>query len=155
MDENDNKKKEDNKEIIIPTPRPRQLKSVTSPDKSSNTYENYEVPRSSQIDEEKLSPPIPAPRSRVSQNKDNVDHRIENNNLNNLSDISSPQKSTGAIRKVPNVTIKNNLMEKNHEIKSERDFDVVSQSSSNSITSSNDSKYQNPNPRFVERFIEC
>lgn len=134
--------KKDNSGKETPTPRPRQ-RNVNSSDKSSSVYENYEL----RINDRSNEIPVPAPRQRYTQSSDVVDNKILMNPLNNISEAQSIQRPTGAIRKIP---IKNNLAEKTSgdsfsEIKNERDFDVISQTSSNSISSGND-KFQNPSP---------
>lgn len=148
-----------------PVPRPRQTKSTDETDRSSKVYENYTLPLNSktasvydclnaQLDELKADPinrPVPTPRARTAEAR-----RREYENspeaampLNNTE--LSPSRTTGAIRKAPNIpNIKNNLDETDHtqvktpEERSLKDFDVLSQTSSNSAKS--DSKYTTPSP---------
>lgn len=147
-----------------PVPRPRQTKSTDETDRSSKVYENYSLPTSNktqsvydnlnaQLDELKADPvnrPVPKPRARAS----NACRDYENSPdtakpMNNTE--TSPARTTGAIRKAPNIpSVKNNLDEPDHtqvktpEERSLKDFDVLSQTSSTSGKS--DSKYSTPSP---------
>lgn len=152
-----------------PAPRPRQTKADEA-DRTSKAYENYTLPTitqgsvydhlNAQLFELKSDPlhrvaPVPAPRVRTTTTPKRYEYENAPETakpLNNQKD-DSPARSTGAIRKAPNIpVVKNNLdetdhvkiMEKSQEDRSLTDFDVVSQTSSTSGKS--DSKFSTPSP---------
>lgn len=148
-----------------PVPRPRQTKSTDETDRSSKVYENYTLPTNNktqsvydilnaQLEELKADPinrPVPTPRARTAapHTRDYENSPETAQPLNNTE--ISPSKTTGAIRKAPNIpSVKNNLDETDHvqgkspEERSLKDFDVLSQTSSTSGKS--DSKYATPSP---------
>lgn len=155
----------------IPVPRPRQTKSTDETDTSSKVYENYTLPTNStqsvydslnaQLNELKADAvhhrPVPVPRARnVGPPKNDYENSPESAKpLNNQQPVAeqSPSRTTGAIRKAPNIpSVKNNLdsnepvHDKSAEERSLNDFDVRSQTSSASGKSSGDSKFTTPSP---------
>ena len=141
----------------IPKPRPRQLKSTDETDRASKVYENYTLPISpktesvydnlnAQLSEFKADAghrPVPTPRARASAK---TDYENSPKLMNNDNEISPP-RTTGAIRKVPNIpSVKNNFEESEADEKL-RDVDVLSQNSSTSGKSSGELKFSTPSPR--------
>ena len=141
----------------VPKPRPRQLKSTDETDRASKVYENYTLPvppkiesaydnLNAQLNEIKADAghrPIPTPRARASAK---TDYENSSKPMNNDIEIS-PSRTTGAIRKVPNIpSVRNNFDESEADEKL-RDFDVLSQNSSTSGKSSGDLKFSTPSPR--------
>lgn len=153
----------------IPVPRPRQTKSNDETDTSSKVYENYSLPTgkapsvydnlNAQLSELKTDAvhhrPVPVPRARnaapsKSAYENSPDIAKPLNNQQPVVD-QSPLRTTGAIRKAPNIpSVKNNfeshepVHDKTAEDKSLKDFDVLSETSSTSGKS--DSKYATPSP---------
>jgi len=144
----------------VPVPRPRQLKSAVEP--AVTAYENF-APKpapappvasaydnlNAQLRELKYQKPapIPSPRTKVPpKNSRNYENAPESAKpLNNQPTAtaalsSSPSRSTGAIRKVPNVPAANAKGDGEPN-----DFEVMSQSSSTSSKSS-DLKFTTPSP---------
>ena len=157
----------------IPVPRPRQTKSTDETDTSAKVYENYTLPinktqsvydsLNAQLNElkaESVHRPIPVPRARnigppKNDYENSPDSAFSAKPLNNHQAIAEqlPTRTTGAIRKAPNIpSVKNNLDNSEHvhdksaEERSLKDFDVLSQNSSTSGKSSGDSKYTTPSP---------
>lgn len=141
----------------VPKPRPRQLQSTDETDRSSKVYENYTLPTppksesvydslNAQLSELKVDAvhrPVPTPRTRSIVPK--FDYENSPKPLNN--DAEASPSRTGAIRKVPNIqSVKNNLDENEVDDKLQKDFDVLSQTSSTSGKSSGDSKFVTPSP---------
>lgn len=150
----------------IPVPRPRQTKASDETDTSSKVYENYTIPSNksesiydslnaqlSELKADAVHRPVPTPRARVTtaapyeNAPDTARPPLNNKEL-------SPTRNTGAIRKAPNIpSVKNNLDEPDHVhvvrtagTESLKDFDVLSQTSSNSAKSGGDSKFNTPSP---------
>lgn len=165
----------------IPVPRPRQTtKSVDETDRSSKVYENYVLPtlpsnkiesvydnlnaQLSELRVDDVNRPVPTPRARnTSQAQASVyenapDTAIPLNNQQRPSpDVA---RTTGAIRKAPNIpSVKNNfdnneaITEKAHDDRSLKDFDVLSQTSSASGKSTGDSKFSTPSPGLKFLFV--
>lgn len=161
-----------------PVPRPRQAtKSVDETDRSSKVYENYVLPTLStsksesvydslnaQLSELKVDAvhrPVPSPRARTAPATayENAPETAKplNNQQKLITITTEVPKSTGAIRKAPNIpskipSVKNNLeisepvSDKVHDDRSQKDFDVLSQTSSTSAKSGGDSKFATPSP---------
>lgn len=153
----------------IPVPRPRQQKSSDETDATAKVYENYTLPKkqlesvydnlNAQINELKQdnasrAMPVPVPRLRVATApKPDYENSPETakplNNQQREAD-ASPSKTTGAIRKAPNIPKVNNRLdvraEPPQDDKSQKDFDVLSQTSSTSGKSSSDSRFTTPSP---------
>lgn len=152
----------------IPVPRPRQTKSTDETDTSSKVYENYTLPTiktqsvydglNAQLNELKADAvhrPVPVPRIRnIGLPKADYENSPESAKpLNNQQPLAEQSKTTGAIRKAPNIpSVKNNLDNKepfNDKVaddKSLKDFDVLSQTSSTSGKSIGDGKFATPSP---------
>lgn len=142
----------------VPKPRPRQLKSTDETDRATKVYENYTLPTAakpesvydnlnSQLSELKVDAehrPVPTPRARTTI-VPKIDYENSPKPLNNDTE-TSPSRTTGAIRKVPNIpSVRNNLDENEGEERSLKDFDVLSQTSSTSGKSSGE-KFSTPSP---------
>lgn len=143
----------------VPKPRPRQLKSTDETDRASKVYENYTLPTAAktesvydnlnaQLNELKVDAvhrPVPTPRVRTTI-PPKSDYENSPKLLNNDMEIS-PSRTTGAIRKVPNIpSVHNRLDENEGEERSLKDFDVLSQTSSTSGKSGGDQKFATPSP---------
>jgi hypothetical protein len=142
----------------VPKPRPRQLKSTDETDRSSKVYENYTLPTvvkkteslydnlNAQLNDLKADAvhrPVPTPRGRTTITPKS-DYENSPKPLNNDTE-TSPSRTTGAIRKVPNIpSVKNNFDDNEPEDRSQKDADVLSQTSSTSGKS--DSKFTTPSP---------
>lgn len=153
----------------IPIPRPRQTKSTDETDRSSKVYENYALPPmksesvydnlNAQLNEIKLDAvhrPVPVPRARVNASRRDYENSPDTARpLNNEQPSAelSPLRTTGAIRKAPNIpSVRNNfdnpepVTAQASEERSLKDFDVLSQGSSTSGKSGGDSKFATPSP---------
>lgn len=141
----------------VPKPRPRQSQSTDETDRASKVYENYTLPTApksesvyddlnAQLKELKADAvhrPVPTPRVRSIVPKS--DYENSPKPLNNDTEVTSTR--TGAIRKAPNIqNVRNNLDENEVEDRQQKDFDVLSQTSSTSGKSSGDSKFVTPSP---------
>ena len=152
----------------IPVPRPRQAKSIDETDTTSKTYENYMLPTkpaesvyddlNAQLNElkpdnVKRSLPVPTPRTRITtvpkKDYENAPDTAKPLNNQQFDGVVSPSKTTGAIRKAPNIPKVQNKFdnaEQSYEERSLKDFEVMSQTSSTSGKSSGDSKFTTPSP---------
>jgi hypothetical protein len=142
----------------IPVPRPRQLKATDETNTSSKFYENYTIPSSraesiydnvnaqlKEIRDDVVHRPVPTPRARTSIAKQSYENSSELNNRQHEVELSPP-KTTGAIRKVPNIPSVKNNFDETDQVHESKDFDVLSQTSSASGKSAGDSKFQTPSP---------
>lgn len=142
----------------VPKPRPRQLKSTDETDRASTVYENFTLPKAvkvesvydnlnAQLNELKVDavhPPVPTPRARTVVSK--CDYENSPKPLNN-ENVETTSRTTGAIRKAPNIpSVRNNLDDSEPEERSQKDFDVLSQTSSTSGKSCGDGKFTTPSP---------
>jgi hypothetical protein len=147
----------------LPVPRPRQQKSCDETDATSKVYENYTLPTmqpksaydklNEQLNALKIEivAPVPTPRVRLTREYENAPETAKPLNNQQATSDNSPSKTTGAIRKAPNIPKLNNKLddrpEPPHDDKSpQKDFDVLSQTSSTSGKSGGDSRFVTPSP---------